>query len=74
MQHVIRDSILFCIKYWAWLFKTNDIVSEHFVKISNVNISNIPIFFVEKIREAFPLQKLLSFFRQKISVYFVIKS
>ena len=46
---------------WAWLFKTNDVV-----KISNVNISNIPIFFVEK--------KLLSFFQQKISVYLVIKS
>ena len=33
---------------WAWLFKTNDVVSEGFVKISNVNISNMPIFFVEK--------------------------
>ena len=32
----------------AWLFKTNDIVSYFFVKISNVNISNTPIFFVEK--------------------------
>ena len=32
----------------AWLFKTNDVVSLHFVKISNVKISNTPIFFVEK--------------------------
>ena len=33
---------------WAQLFKTNDIVSQGDVKISNVNISNMPIFFVEK--------------------------
>ena len=58
----------------ARLFKTNDIVSYHFVKISKVNISNKPIFFVEKMCEAFALQKLLSFFQQKISVYFVVKS
>ena len=32
----------------ARLFKTNDVVSLRGVKISNVNISNIPIFFVEK--------------------------
>ena len=31
-------------------------------------------FFVEKMCEAFALQKLLSFFQQKISVYLVIKS
>ena len=31
------------------------------------------IFFVEKMCEAFALQKLLSFFQQKISVYLVIK-
>ena len=33
---------------WAQLFKTNDVVSKQFVKISNTNISNMPIFFVEK--------------------------
>ena len=33
---------------WARLFKTNDVLSERFVKILNVNISNKPIFFVEK--------------------------
>ena len=55
------------------------------VKISNVNISNTPIFllkkcekllqckktlilFLEKMTEAFAMQKLLSFFQQKISV------
>ena len=32
----------------AWLFKTNNVVSLRFVKISNVNISNMPIFFVKK--------------------------
>ena len=31
-------------------------------------------FFVEKTREAFAVQKLFSFFRQKISLYLVIKS
>ena len=38
-----------------------------------LNISNKSIFFVEKMCEAFALQKLLSFFQQKISVYLVIK-
>ena len=57
----------------ARLFKTNDVVTQHFVKISHVNISNMPIFFVEKMWEAFAMQKLLSFLQQKISVYLVIK-
>ena len=61
-------------KTWARLFRTNDVVSYRVVKISNVNISKKPIFFVEKMCEAFALQKLLSFFQQKISVYSVIKS
>ena len=43
------------------------------LKISHVNISNTPIFFVEKMREAFAVQKLLLLFQQKISVYLVIK-
>ena len=33
---------------WAQLFKTNDIVSKRFVKISNINITNTLLFFVEK--------------------------
>ena len=49
----------------ARLFKTNDIISLRVVKISNVNISNKPIFFVEKMCEAFAVQKLLSFFFKK---------
>ena len=63
-------------KVCAQLFKTNDIVtcSSRFVKFSEVNFSNTPIFFVEKIREAFAVQKLLSFCQQNISVYLVIKS
>ena len=32
----------------ARLFKTKDIVSQRFVKISNDNIRNMPVFFVEK--------------------------
>ena len=43
-------------------------------KISNVNISNVPIFFVAKILEAFAVQQFTSFFLQKISVYLIIKS
>ena len=31
-------------------------------------------FFVEKMRDAFAVQKLLSFFQHKISVFWVIKS
>ena len=36
-------------QFRARLFKTNDVASKRFVKTSNVNISNMPIFFVEKI-------------------------
>ena len=42
--------------------------------MSNANIWNVPIFFVEKMCEAFGVQKHLSFFQQKISVYLEIKS
>ena len=35
-------------KTWARLFKTNDVLSERFVKFSEVNFTNMPIFFVEK--------------------------
>ena len=37
------------ISNWAQLFKTNEVVCKRFVKISNVNILNLPIFFVEKV-------------------------
>ena len=50
------------------LFKANDIVSSRFVKFSEVNVSNMPIFLVEKMRDAFALQKLLLFFQQKLYV------
>ena len=50
-------------KLGPWLFKSNDVSLKYFVKISNINISSTPIFFVEKLLEA--LQKLLSFFQQK---------
>ena len=45
---VDRTSNENCLKYRARLFKTNDTVSLRLVKISKVNFSNTPIFFVEK--------------------------
>ena len=62
------------LELWARLFKTSDVISQRDVKISNINISNMPTFFVAKLWEAFALQKLLSFSQQKILVYLVIKS
>ena len=50
--HYFRDGIIYkvvVIFCWARLFKTNNIVSKRFVKFSNVYISNMPVFFVEKI-------------------------
>ena len=49
---------------WARLFKAKDVVSSRFVKFSNVNISNTPIFLLKKC-EKLALQKLLSFFFNK---------
>ena len=40
------------MQFWARLFKTNDVVSWRFVKISYVNIWNTPLFFIEKMWEA----------------------
>ena len=42
--------------------------------MSNINISNTPIFSVEQMYAAFAVQKLLTFFFKKISVYLVMKS
>ena len=53
----------------ARLFKTYNIVSYRFNKIWNVNILNLQIFFVEKMREIF--SKLFSFFQRNISVNLV---
>ena len=39
------------------------------VKCFTTLLSNTMIFFVEKMREAFALQKLLTFFQQKILAY-----
>ena len=51
---------------WARLFKTIGVVSERFVKISNVNIWNMPLCFVEeKCEKAFAVQMLCSFSQQK---------
>ena len=40
------------------------------VKCFTTLLPNTLIFFVDKMREAFALQKLLTFFQQKILVYF----
>ena len=48
----------------AWLFKTNNVVSQHSVKISNANIRKMPKIFVEKNARSFSTQ---------ISVYFGCK-
>ena len=39
------------------------------VLISISNMPNMPIFSVEKMSEAFAVQKLLSFFQQKFSIF-----
>ena len=33
---------------WAQLFKSNNVVSKRFVKISNMNMTNTLLFFVDK--------------------------
>ena len=45
-----------------WLGVSND---SRWLQRIGINISNMPIFFVEKMWEAFAVQKLLSFFQQK---------
>ena len=47
------------------LFKINDVVSKQFIKISNGNITNTLLFFVEKKRESFAMQRILTFFSTK---------
>ena len=54
----------------AWLFKTNNVISKCFVKISDVNIWNLPIFFVEKNVRSFCSAKVsLIFSTKNISVF-----
>ena len=56
LENLVRDvlhegsavSSLPVLKVRARLFKTNDVVSYRFVKISKINISNIQFFSVEK--------------------------
>ena len=49
----------------AQLFKTNDVVSELFVKIYIEWYANMLKFFAEKMWVAFAVQKLLTFFSAK---------
>ena len=53
-------SILIRVK----LFKTNNVISQRFVKFSDVHFSNMPVFFVEKMQEA-----SLIFSTKKFSVF-----
>ena len=50
------------------LFKINHAVNYRFIEISNGNITNTLLFFVEKIRESYG-KGFLTFFQQKITVY-----
>ena len=56
----------------ARLFKTNDVISWRFIKIYIEWYANILNFFAEKMWVAFAVQKLLTFFQQKISEYFIL--
>ena len=57
---------------WAQLFKANDVVSSRFVKIYIEWYANMLKFFAEKMWVAFAVQKLLTFFQQKISEYCIL--
>ena len=46
----------------ARLFKTNDVVSERFVKISNINISYMPIFLLKKCEKLLHCKSFSQFF------------
>ena len=59
-------------KYWAQFFKANDVVSYRFVKIYIEWYANMQKFFAEKMWVAFAVQKLLTFFQQKISEYCIL--
>ena len=59
---------------WAQLFKANDVVSKQFVKIYMEWYANMLKFFAEKMWVAFVVQKLLTFFQQKISEYCILNS
>ena len=67
MANIVYHSGPGCLKL------TTSLVNE-MLKFQTVNVSKMPIFYVEKMREAFAVQKLLSFFQQKNSVCLVIKS
>ena len=51
------------------LFKTNDIVSLRFTKISNINISNMPIFLSKKIEILLQCKSFSHFSTKNISVF-----
>ena len=56
-------------KLWARLFKTNDVVSQRFVKISNVNISNMLLFLLKKCEKLLQCKSFSHFFDKNIIVF-----
>ena len=48
------------------LFKINDVVSKRFVKISNVNISNMPIFLLKKFEKLLQCKSFSQLFNKNI--------
>ena len=60
------------VNVWGQLFKTNDIVSYRFVKIYIEWYANMLKLFAEKMWVAFGVQKLFTFFQQKISEYCIL--
>ena len=51
---------------WARLFKTDDVVS--FVKFSEVNFSNMPIFFLQKCGKLLQCKSFSHFFKKNTNV------
>ena len=68
----VQARIRLHIPIWAQLFKANDIISLRFVKIYIKWYANMLKLFAEKMWVAFAVQKLLTFFQQKISEYCVL--
>ena len=60
---LIMIGILHMIR--ARLFKTNGVVSQRVVKISNVNISNTPIFLLKKCEKLLHCKSFSHFFNKK---------
>ena len=62
------------MEFWGCCFKLTTSLLNVLLNFSNVNITNTLLFFVEKMLKSFAvqLQKILTFFQQKIIVYLII--